>query len=488
MVTLRQDTKGNFCARKRLPEDVREEYGERYGQRFEAKFFAAASKGAAEARRLFRDWETEVDARTETIRAQRTGQGLSLTPRQARALAGEWYEWFVARHPAKDHKKWEELRDRVQEGFREAAGDAVWERSDPDDLWREHTELRKVVRPLLADIGETAQFLAMKRLPLNSEAWERFLDWLYEDLAAALSRLIRTAHGDYSDDKYAERFPKFEETDSGETPQQLFDKWVAEKQPAWNTEAGWKGVFRAMTEHFKERSAGSITPQEAQHWVTGLIGPKRSARTVDNNYIAASKTVFGWAVEHKRIARNPFATVKVTIPRLVKLREKSLRPDERSTILRAALGIAATDTADNAARRWVPWLCAYTGARPGEITQLRGSDVVQEHGIPAIRITPDAGSVKGREPRLVPLHDHLIEQGFLNLLRSAAKALFSIILIDDPPKENLREERRRALYWHDSASPIGCVAWVLLRRGFLHFTVGGTRSRDWRRARASNRA
>jgi hypothetical protein len=37
MVTLRQDTKGNFGARKRLPDDVREEYGRRHGQRFEAK-------------------------------------------------------------------------------------------------------------------------------------------------------------------------------------------------------------------------------------------------------------------------------------------------------------------------------------------------------------------------------------------------------------------------------------------------------------------
>ena len=96
---------------------MREEYGERYGQRFEAKFFAAASKGAAEARRLFRDWETEVDARIEAIRAQRTGQGVSLTPRQARALAGEWYEWFLARHPVSEEEKWEDLRDRVHEAL-----------------------------------------------------------------------------------------------------------------------------------------------------------------------------------------------------------------------------------------------------------------------------------------------------------------------------------------------------------------------------------
>jgi len=121
----------------------------------------------------------------------------------------------------------------------------------------------------------------MKRLVLNNEARDLFLDWLYEDLAEALRRLLRIADGDYSADKYAERFPKFEGTDSGETPQQLFDKWVVEKQPGWNTEVGWKGVFRAMTKHFQGRSAASITPEGAQQWATGLIGPKRSARTVD---------------------------------------------------------------------------------------------------------------------------------------------------------------------------------------------------------------
>ena len=78
------------------------------------------------------------------------------------------------------------------------------------------------MRPVLADAGETAQFLAMKRLVLNNEARDLFLDWLYEDLAEALRRLLRIADGDYSADKYAERFPKFEGTDSGETPQQLF--------------------------------------------------------------------------------------------------------------------------------------------------------------------------------------------------------------------------------------------------------------------------
>jgi integrase len=29
----------------------------------------------------------------------------------------------------------------------------------------------------------------------------------------------------------------------------------------------------------------------------------------------------------------------------------------------------------------VPWLCAYSGARVGEIAQMRGSDIIQMEGI-----------------------------------------------------------------------------------------------------------
>jgi hypothetical protein len=294
MVGLRQDAKGNFSARKRLPNDVREEYGRRHGQRFEAKFFAAAKTGAALAKRLFREWEDEIDARIEAIRAERTGEGISLTPRQARALAGEWYEWFIARHPVSNEDKWKALRDQVHDALREAAGENVWERSDPDALWREDAELRRAIRPILADVGETAQFLATKRLALNNEARDRFLDWLYEDLAEALRRLLRIADGDYSADKYAERFPKFDGPDTGETPQQLFEAWVAERKPARSSVESWRYVFAEMVRHFKDRSAGSITPDEAQDWIRSLTG-KRSPSTVRKNWITASKTIFGWA-------------------------------------------------------------------------------------------------------------------------------------------------------------------------------------------------
>jgi integrase len=92
---------------------------------------------------------------------------------------------------------------------------------------------------------------------------------------------------------------------------------------------------------------------------------------------------------------------------------------EAVTILSAAL--APTNEAmtpeNAAARKWVPWLCAYSGARVNEITQLRACDVLTIEGIDCIRITPEAGTVKTSRKRTVPLHPHLIEMDFVKWAR-----------------------------------------------------------------------
>ena len=92
MVSLGRDSRGNYKARKRLPADVREEYGRLYGPSVEAKFHAPASTKRQEAERQFHEWKAGTDARIAAIRAQHTGEGIPLTRQQARALAGEWYE------------------------------------------------------------------------------------------------------------------------------------------------------------------------------------------------------------------------------------------------------------------------------------------------------------------------------------------------------------------------------------------------------------
>ena len=274
------------------------------------------------------------------------------------------------------------MRDHVREALVGAVGEKRWHAADnPDDFWREDEEVRRAVRPVLADAGETSQFLAMKAVVLNSETRDRFLDFLYEDLSEALKLLIRMAKGDYSPDTYREKFPKFEGADNGETPMQLFERWVAERQPAASSIESWRYVFREMGEHFKDRSAASISAEEAQAWIRGLVSETRSAHTVRRTWISASKAVFGWAFEHKIVPRNPFEDVKVTVPKQRKNREtKSFLPEEFRTVLGASLAVTDTRKPIEAAKRWVPWLLAYTGSRPNDMTQLRKQDVIERDG------------------------------------------------------------------------------------------------------------
>ena len=158
MASLTQDSKGNYKARKRLPDDMRDEYGRLYGARYEAKFFAPNTTKSHEAKRLYGEWLAEVEGRIAAIRAERDGTGRTLTRAQARKLAGEWYDWFIARHAEANAENIAWRRDTVHEALKAAVGDEGFERLH-GDVW-DMEDVREAVRPVLADVGETAQFLA----------------------------------------------------------------------------------------------------------------------------------------------------------------------------------------------------------------------------------------------------------------------------------------------------------------------------------------
>jgi len=76
---------------------------------------------------------------------------------------------------------------------------------------------------------------------------------------------------------------------------------------------------------------------------------------------------------------------------------------------------------------WVIMLGAYTGARLGEILQLRKVDLLQddESSRYYLRITRDAGRVKTENAnRRVPLHKKLLEAGFIEFVQEGGDELF----------------------------------------------------------------
>ena len=69
--------------------------------------------------------------------------------------------------------------------------------------------------------------------------------------------------------------------------------------------------------------------------------------------------------------------------------------------------------------RWVPWLAAYSGARPGELCQLRKQDFILDDGVKCVALLPDAGTIKTGAFRHVPLHSDLIAQGIWEMVQNA---------------------------------------------------------------------
>ncbi len=198
-------------------------------------------------------------------------------------------------------------------------------------------------------------------------------------------------------------------------PWALFEQWIKEAKPAVATVNRWRAVFLDLQARFGQRD---ISEDEAREWARGLVTAERSADTVAGIWVSSARRIYKWAVEQKLANGNPFANIKITVPDKAIVRDKAFTDDEAATILRAARAIEPGRNTYKGAQRWVPWLCAYSGARAGEITQLRGQDIETRGGIHAMRITPEAGSVKTNVFRMVPLHADLIAQGFLDFVKS----------------------------------------------------------------------
>ncbi len=445
MTSLSRATNGDWFARKRIPDDVRARYEAEHGKRQEERFRRPASIPQGTATQEFRDWDADVCSRIERLRTKARGEGEpALTPRQAHALAGAWYSWFVAQYEEDPGTAddWDAKADEYERVCpREFDGDDVL-----DDDARTPVQRRAIHRVLTMQ-GDVERFLSENDRTLSDAAMGAVLDALEGEFLPALAVLRRRAQGDWRRDTRPEKFPMLSDMPrspsaavklSGLTVWEVFELWIEGRKPAASSVNRWRAVFVSLRERFGKRDAATISAEEAQEWADGLTTAERSAQVAHEVWLRAAHTLFAWAVKRRRLASNPFAETSVAVPkRAPKLREREFNEEEWRTILRATLQPPSPrmESHNAAARRWVPWLCAYTGARPGEACQLRAEDVQQhKEGFWTINITPEAGTVKGNVARVVPLHEHLAEQGFV----AFAQAKRSGPLFYDP------EGRRKA--------------------------------------------
>jgi integrase len=433
MAGLNRLKNGQLLARKVIPADVQDAYARLYGVRWEAQLKLPADTSKHEAKKSHGEWLAEVETRIAALRATARGEGQPLTRLNAIALAGRWYTWFVGQHEEdpgtpqhwrklSDTLVWDVLRPEAPEEFDRNP------KADPEWTWVKDPEVRASVRPIIAEQARVATFLANEGLALDNHAHALLVDAVADNLLPALMLLERRAHGDYTPDTTPESFPAFTGTHANKAQGldcwQLFEAFVNDTKPADNTVKRWRAVFLNLQAEFPHASANAITEADARAWVAKLVTPERSASTVREVWIPAVRRVFSWGANAKQghVRKSPFADIKIDVPKRKRHREtKAFLPAEVDLILKATLKYEQPQSTFERAKRWVMWLCAYSGARSGEITQLRGVDVTKRGAFYVMKLTPEAGTIKTSEARVVPIHEHLVAQGFIEFVRAVGK-------------------------------------------------------------------
>lgn len=189
------------------------------------------------------------------------------------------------------------------------------------------------------------------------------------------------------------------------------------------TATRWRKKVKEFCDFIGHRDLKRIKTTDGYDWVDHLVEkdvPRDSIRKV---FIAAVSATAGFAVERRKLDLNPFLGIRVRDKDVSENAEeekeqkqpprKGFTPEEARKILAATL-VAPSDFISvemAAARRWLPWLCAYSGARVNELTSLYPDDIrPRGYGIWCMIIKPSLEKTKQWRP--VPIHSHVIDQEF----------------------------------------------------------------------------
>jgi integrase len=269
---------------------------------------------------------------------------------------------------------------------------------------------------------------------LGSIDWRTLAHAFLRAEADAIERTLERDEGRYSSapkDPILKPPPPLSEEVDPVPIKTLFHDYIVARQALGKHRDGakqWENAIDNLIDFLGNNDARKVTKRNLLNWRDALLKGGKSPKTVSNVYLASTRAMLKWAYENALLATNEGETVRQEVPRKIMSREKGYTATEATKLLKASIGYKPT-TSHNpsnresahliAAKRWIPLLCAFTGARVTEMAQLRKEDVRQDGDRWIIRITPEAGSVKTGEYRDVPLHGQIVALGFIDFLKAA---------------------------------------------------------------------
>lgn len=373
----------------------------------------------------------------------RSGGVLRLTHQQAVSLSGFAYRAWSAGPDSRD-RSWPSVSTSLVDGEwgqTTIAYDADENETIQAALVQQQDRIKTLDCDEFRPIGEA--LLSKRGLTLqlfDESSKEMLLRELQKAISLGMETGARRYDGDYRPDENELRFPDWEKVrpqsassrTSTESPTltSILEGWWNESQLSLSerTYESYSKAIRSLSEFVGHEKAELVKSEDLVRFKGFLLtGPPEnpsgplSAKTVKDSYLAGLKSVFGWAVSNGVLARNPAKGLTLRVPRKRRVRDTWFTLEEQTKLLSSSTrfeGRRGKPLQAEGLRKWVPWIQAYTGARVGEVIQLRKEDVRQTDGHWIISITPAAGNVKTRERRDVVLHEHLLELGFVDYVEA----------------------------------------------------------------------
>ncbi|MDD2769853.1 MAG: integrase [Methylococcus sp.] len=170
-----------------------------------------------------------------------------------------------------------------------------------------------------------------------------------------------------------------------------------------------------------DRPLSEYTSSDFTAFSKELSGTRQLSASTVNGHVSSLIALFNWAIAHKlySLTENPCSGCK--LPSNAVYAEQRQQPEDKPFTEEQLRAFFEHDDAiaefDTPYKYWIPLIQLHTGARIGEICQLKPEDIDTLEGrIPAFRFV--ASTSRGQALRMVPVHPKLVELGLLHYARS----------------------------------------------------------------------
>ena len=234
---------------------------------------------------------------------------------------------------------------------------------------------------------------------------------------------------------------------SGITLNELIEKYTEEQLAAenWSEKTAYENgaMYRLLIEITGDIPVDTISHKHARDFKSALLklpanmnkSPLYRSKSVQqilsmkvektmaiatvNKHLTRSGSLFGWAVIHDYAKLNPFVRMGVKTKRKANQERLPFDQDDLEKLFKPRTKYK------HPYYYWIPLIALYSGARAEEIAQLLVDDIKEVNGTWVFDINED-GDKKLKNlssARLIPIHTHLIELGFLEFVRKPVRKM-----------------------------------------------------------------